>query len=237
MQKTNIYKCLGIYLSFFLLFQSIILLTAQEAKEKNYQEFTVEVMGEGLQFFKDGSFPGQKNTFISFTFKPSYYLEWKGGKHRLQITPFIRLDRSDSKRSHYDMRELYWQTIQKKYELNIGIRKVFWGTTEAVHLVDIINQTDILEGFGGFSKLGQPMVNLVLPTKKGSFSLFYLPYFRRRHFFGIADRFRTSTLIARKELAFESPLRVWHPNVSARWSQTINQVDILFPFSKNHQTV
>ena len=48
----------------------------------------------------------------------------------------------------------------ENYETKIGVRKDFWGVTETVHRVDILNQTDSVDGFDGEDKLGQPMINL-----------------------------------------------------------------------------
>ena len=44
--------------------------------------------------------------------------------------------------------------------LLVGAAKVFWGTAESRHLVDIINQTDAVEDIDEEDKLGQPMVKV-----------------------------------------------------------------------------
>ena len=56
-----------------------------------------------------------------------------------------RLDSADSSRSHFDLRELNYLWLGDAGELSVGIGKVFWGVAEFVHLVDIINQTDLVE--------------------------------------------------------------------------------------------
>ena len=42
----------------------------------------------------------------------------------------------------------------RDWSLSIGLGKVFWGVTEFNHLVDVINQTDLVEGIDGEAKLG-----------------------------------------------------------------------------------
>ena len=88
------------------------------------------------------------------------------------------------------LREAYWAYEDWSYkgteiELLVGINKVFWGVTESVHLVDIVNQTDLVEDLDQEDKLGQPMVNLALQHDWGLLNIYLLPYFRERTFPGI----------------------------------------------------
>ena len=58
------------------------------------------------------------------------------------------------------MRELLYQRVFDQAELRVGIGRVFWGVTESYKLVDVINQTDLVENVDHEDKLGQPLVNL-----------------------------------------------------------------------------
>ncbi|MBX2867796.1 MAG: hypothetical protein KTR18_03940 [Acidiferrobacterales bacterium] len=100
------------------------------------------------------------------------------------FTPFIRLDSRDEERQHADIRELHLLNALDDWELSIGISKVFWGVTESSHLVDIINQTDALEGIDGEDKLGQPMVRVSRSFEETVLTGFLLPGFREREFLG-----------------------------------------------------
>ena len=114
-------------------------------KPKIYSEVSGNFRGDYRYFPEDALYPGQHQEYFSTLFQPEIYLEWNKGKQLLQFTGFARLDQYDTKRTHADIRELYWQSIFKKWELSIGVKKIFWGVTESNHLVDIINQTDVLE--------------------------------------------------------------------------------------------
>ena len=92
----------------------------------------------------------------------------------------------DGERTHFDVRELYWETFGETWDLRIGIARVFWGVVETQHLVDIINQTDTVENSDGEDKLGQPMINLSLVRDWGTVDLFVLPGFRERTFRGVS---------------------------------------------------
>ena len=124
-----------------------------------YKEFTLELKGDYRYFFNEGEYAGQKEHYLSIAVQPEYFIEWKDGKYSFKFTGFARLDQHDNRRTHADIRELYWQYVEGSSELSIGLKKVFWGVTESSHLVDIINQTDAVESFDGEQKLGQPMIH------------------------------------------------------------------------------
>ena len=71
------------------------------------------------------------------------------------FVPFARWDSEDEERKHFDIRELNINHASGDWETLVGIGKVFWGVVESNHLVNIINQTDFLEGVDGEDKLGQ----------------------------------------------------------------------------------
>ena len=115
---------------------------------------------EGRFFLEEAQFPDQQHENGSISFQPEYSREWDDGYQQFVFTPFLRLDQHDPERSHADIRELFWQKSGATYDLRLGIRHVFWGVTESQHLVDIINQTDLIENVDGEDKLGQPMLNV-----------------------------------------------------------------------------
>jgi hypothetical protein len=81
-----------------------------------------------------------------------------------------------------DLREAKYRYVNRAFELTIGVDKEFWGVTEFLHLVDIINQTDNVEGTDGEAKLGQPMVKASYASAYGTLTAYALPSFRIRQF-------------------------------------------------------
>ena len=75
------------------------------------------------------------------------------------LQPFLRWDQRDTKRNLADLRQAYWQYAGTGFDIKAGIDIVFWGVTESQHLVDVINQTDLVASIDGEAKLGQPMLN------------------------------------------------------------------------------
>ena len=142
---------------FFLPIIALILSINSFAQEENKNKFThdfeLELEGEYRYFFNEGLFEGQESHFPSFSLQPKYTVEWNDGYESINFQGFFRWDRDDQ-RTHWDIRELYYQKAKNKWEFNIGLKKIFWGVTESNHLVDIINQTDQVESFDGEAKLG-----------------------------------------------------------------------------------
>jgi hypothetical protein len=179
---------------------------------------------EGHLFFNDALYDGQKRSKISLALQPDFYHEWEGGSS-VTFTPFARLDSTDPERSHFDIRELNYLLLHDRWELRIGVSKVFWGVTEFVHLVDIINQTDLVEYIDGEDKLGQPMVDLSMPGDRGVIDLFVLPYFRERTFPGRKGRFRSPVVVDTDGVIYESSAEERHIDFAVRYSHTMGDWD------------
>jgi hypothetical protein len=217
--------------TFFSVLAVVVLQTttikAQTSKEKMAnQEFELEIATEYRYFYDNAQFQNQKSHFPSISFTPEYSIDWNKGYESINFTGFVRFDK-DKNRTHADVRELYYQKAKNNWELNIGLKKVYWGVTESNHLVDIINQTDVTESFDGEQKLGQPMVQFTWSTNDyGSFDFFYLPYHRKRTFNGEKGRLRFSTIIDKDAIKYESGAEEWRQDLAVRWSHYIGAFDI-----------
>lgn len=196
-----------------------------ETKDTRF-EWSGYVALEFRSFFNDPLDPRQHGDNFSLAAEPELYYEWNGGRDSISFVPFFRLDEHDDERSHADIRELTWLTARDGWELRLGNRKVFWGVTESQHLVDIINQTDLVENIDGEDKLGQPMVNLAFIQDWGTVDLFVLPYFRERTFPGAKGRPRVSPRVEPDGTLFESSREEQHIDLAARWSHSIEDWDL-----------
>ena len=200
---------------------------AQENDDKKInQEFEIELAVEYRFFSKEGQFPNQKDHFPSISASPEYSIDWNEGNESINVATFFRLD-VDESRTHWDVRELYYQKAKDNWELSVGFKKIYWGVTESNHLVDIINQTDQVESFDGEQKLGQPMVQFTwITTAFGTFDFFYLPYHRKRTFAGEKGRFRFSVVIDKDDINYQSGAEEWRQDFAFRWSHYFGVFDI-----------
>ena len=187
-------------------------------------ELSGYIEGESRIFFHDALFDGQERDNFSFAFQPEYYHEWESGSSFIFV-PFLRLDSADSRRTHFDIRELNYLWLTDEWELRTGVGKVFWGTTEFVHLVDIINQTDLIENIDHEDKLGQPMVHLSVPRDWGVVDMFVLPYFRERTFPGSKGRLRPALEVDTDSARYESSAEEYNVDFALRYSNTIGDWD------------
>jgi hypothetical protein len=162
----------------------------------------------------------------SVAIQPEFRFESDNGRNKVAVVPFLRWDLYDDKRTHADLRTLSWTYRARNWELISGVDKVFWGVTESRHLVDVINQTDLVENLDGEDKLGQPMVNFNLLTRAGSLGLFVLPGFRKRTFQDYQARLRGVSQILGDEARFESGAEEYHIDFAARWAQTLGAFDV-----------
>ncbi len=188
-------------------------------------ELSGYVAVEGRGFFNDPFYPEQERDNASFALQPEYYHQWENGSS-FTFVPFARLDSADSRRSHFDLRELNYLWLGDSWELRVGVGKVFWGVTEFVHLVDVINQTDLVEDIDGEDKLGQPMVSLSFPRDWGTIELFVLPYFRERTFPGPDGRLRSPLTVDTDNPTYENSNEEHHVDFALRYSKSIGDWEI-----------
>jgi hypothetical protein len=190
------------------------------------QEISGYASFESRAFAAGPRFAGQEDGQVtSLVLEPELYREWDEGRHSFTVKPFLRYDSLDSERTHFDLRELWWRRSERGWELLVGVSKVFWGVTESQHLVDIVNQTDLVENPDGEDKLGQPMIRLSLIRGWGIVDLFVLPGFRERTFPGPEGRLRAALPISDDPI-FESGAEERHVDLVARWSHALGPFDI-----------
>ncbi|MEK9766080.1 MAG: hypothetical protein VW274_06330, partial [Thalassolituus sp.] len=131
-------------------------------------DWSLEAGIEGRRFTEAPAYGGQMDDQWSVTLRPELVWDADSGNGRFTFVPFYRKDFADDERTHGDVREALYMTWSGNWELRAGIGKVFWGVTESLHLVDVINQTDYVEAVDGDEKLGQPMVHGMLLSELGT---------------------------------------------------------------------
>ena len=188
-------------------------------------ELLGEVSVEVRSFQNEGLF-GQKENHSSFTLSPELYFESENGKDFFSIKPKFRKDAEDKERNLEDLQELQWTHVSKNYETKIGIRKDFWGVTETVHRVDILNQTDSVDGFDGEDKLGQPMLNLSLEREWGVLDLYALIGSRERTFAGEKGRLRMPFIVDTDNPVYESNEEENRMDFALRWNHYFNDLEL-----------
>ena len=193
-----------------------------------YKEFTGDIGLEGRWYPDQGLHPIQRSHASGFVLRPELYFEDQAGRS-LTIRPFFRYDAADSRRSHADLHEAYAMLIGQwgasEWELRLGIDRVFWGVTESQHLVDIVNQVDLVEHPNEKARLGQLMAHVTWAGGWGAFELFGITGHRGRTFSGRYGRLRLPLLVDKQAATYESGAEEWHVDVAARYSGTFGLLD------------
>ena len=211
----------------YLFLISVNSIIGQDTIQKKWElDFTVEVEAENQFFASEGLYPDQKDYFLSGALKPKLDIKSVDGNHTFKFEFFARGSIQDPNRSHVDIRQAYYQRKVNSVTITAGMRKVFWGVTESNHLVDIINQSDVVESTDGKEKLGQAMLQIAKNSKLGNFEFFYLPYSRRIQLPSKTGRNRFPVVLEREDITFRSSDEAWHPSFAARWSRTVGDFSL-----------
>ena len=193
-----------------------------------YHEFSGRMSVDGRWYPDSAAYPDQRSHASGLSAAPKLYLEDEEGRS-VTLEGFFRLDGGDSHRTHADLREayllLFGEIGEDEWELRFGVDRVFWGVTESRHLVDIINQTDLVEHPNEEAKLGQPMVHVTLSGDWGAAEVFALPYHRLRTYPGRRGRLRTMLVVDNDRATYESGTEDWHLDLAARYSHSLGPFD------------
>ena len=207
-------------LAFSFSFVATVNVSADTFRTSGYVDFDLRL------FFNDALQPQQnQNEAFSIAIQPELRWENHNQRQRMSFVGFLRGDPNDAERSHADIREAYWAIEKAPWDFTIGINKVFWGVAESRHLIDIINQTDLVENLDGEEKLGQPMINLNCQQDWGRLEMYLLPYFRERTYPGVEGRLRSSIPVALESAQYESAQQEKRLSSAFRYSHYFGNVD------------
>ena len=209
----------------FLLFSGISLPTAASAGEEALK-LTGYTAVEGRFFMQTPAHQDQEyGPQLSWAIQPELSLDAAGARHQFKLTPFVRIDGMDEERSHFDLREAYWRYTSESWEVLAGLNKVFWGVAESRHLVDIINQSDLLEDVDQEDKLGQPMIMAAGLFTWGELQFYLLPFFREIRYPGEKGRLRPP-LTVDDDSEFQSGTEEKHIDAALRYSHYFGDWDV-----------
>lgn len=179
-------------------------------------------------FWQTPAWVGQDDSALQASLDSTTEIRWydDAGNQRASVIPHLRWDATDPERNLIDLKEAYWAFEGDDYEVLIGANTVFWGVTESVHLVDIVNQTDLAGDIDGEDKLGQPMVSVMLQRDWGQVTAYVLPYFRERTFAGSDGAFRPPLPVDADSALYASSDKERHVDLALRYSHYFGDVDI-----------
>ncbi len=221
---------------FFFFLASHLMLSsvfATEVRSQNGFSGPVELYGrislENQRYFETGVHQGQRSYAGGVAAEITAYVEDDLGRS-ITVTPFFRYDHGDPKRSHFDLREayllMYGDVGNNEWELRLGVDRVFWGVVESRSLVDIVNQSNLLENPNEKIKLGQPMVHATLSGDWGALEFLGLTWHRPRSFPGKHGRLRSKPIVDTDLTSYESRAGKWNIDLAARYTTSLGALDV-----------
>jgi hypothetical protein len=194
-----------------------------------FVEVTGRLSPETRLYPETAAYPGQRSHASGLVAEVTLYMEDEDGRS-ITITPFYRYDAGDPDRTHGDLREafllLYGDVGEGEWELRLGFDRVFWGVVESRPLVDIVNQTDLVEHPNEKTKMGQPMVHVTWSGDWGALELFGLTWHRARTFPGRHGRQRSALVVDPDLTSYESSAEEWHLDLAGRYSGSFGPLDV-----------
>lgn len=181
--------------------------------------------GVAARGYLEASPVDQAQESLAGRLKVAYYDSSDDGVHHFEFVGEAQWDLRDDERRRADIQDLAWLYVADDWELRTGIRKVFWGVTEAQNLVDIINQSDFARFPDGEDKLGQPMINLSLTQLPGILDVFVLFGHRERLFPGEDGRFGGGEVIS-PHSQYESGDEEHRVDAAIRWQHYWRSLNI-----------
>ena len=191
------------------------------------QTFSGYIETEHRYFTNKGLHSEQKAYYPSLAVELEYNTSFNKGVSQVYIDIFGRYDFKDAERTHFDIREMYYQRFFKNGYTSVGFRKVFWGVVESTNINDIINQKDMLEGIHEDYKLGEFMWQSVFIKSYGTFETYLMPYHRRIKFPGVNGRLRPPINSAPADNSvYKNDMANWYPSIALRYKNTFGSFDL-----------
>lgn len=182
--------------------------------------------------FVDRGLAGQERLHPSASLVADWYRESADGQHGLGFKGFYRYDVRDQERTHGDLREGYYRFVGSDLELTLGVKQLFWGVSEFNHVIDVVNQTDLVENLDFEDKLGQPMAMLTLQRDWGQLELLLLPVFRERTLPGPDGRLRFTLPYNVDDATYASGAEDRRLDTALRWSSFLGPLSVgIYHFS------
>ena len=185
-------------------------------------------MALDVQGFTDPpTFPQQDTNQIqpSLLLQPEFTYDWRND--RLTVVPMARLDFTDERRRHVDLREFNWLHAAPTWDLLVGVGKVFWGVTGSAPSGGRHQPDGPPGGPGRRGQAGSTHAAAVPGAGLGHTDVLCPALFPRATGFPAKKgRLRAGLMVDTDHAQFESSLKEWHPDVAARWTHALGDWDV-----------
>ena len=134
-------------------------------------------------------------------------------------------DVSGAKEGYFDptIAKLSW--LEDSYQIDLGYDLVYWGVTEGINIVNIVNQRDQIRDYFLKQGLGQSMAAASYFGDDITVSAYILPKFEELNFSGTQRPWGLGLPVDDSQSTYESSREEYHTDYAARLAGVVNDLE------------
>ena len=172
-------------------------------------------------FPKDSLYTDQDDVMGNIDARPQMVI--LGDDYEIVLEPRVVIPHRGA--AYVDLKEGFFNTSVGNVDVLVGTTTVFWGKTEAVNLVDIINTQDYSRGLQSGEKQGMPMLRLMTSIGPGDAEVYVLPHFVENRYADERSRHRTALPIKKNTTHYRAGDDKNAPGYALRYSGYVGDMD------------
>lgn len=142
----------------------------------------VDLAATSRYYFEETATPEIGIDDIAYGARGEVQAAHRFGVIKLDAKIFANWDSADDNRRYTDIRQVKVSGRWGNISAAAGIETFFWGVSESINLVNVINQSDIRESLDTKVKQGQTFASLSYRLAAGELAVYFLPTFTARDF-------------------------------------------------------
>lgn len=162
------------------LFMALVLLSIKANADTIFDFIDLDLATTSRYYYVAAE--GDSNNKYSKGFKAEAKFNYKYENIRFNGLAFTNWDSTDDSRSYSNIRQANIYVNNNNFTFGLGVDTFFWGVSESINVVNVLNQSDIMESLDGKVKYGQTFVSINTRFSNGDFSFYYLPLFQEQSF-------------------------------------------------------
>lgn len=146
------------------------------------ERVNVDIAATSRYYFESTQTPQINIDDLAYGARGEVMASQRFGVVKFDAKLFANWDSADDHRRYADIRQAKLSARWGNIRAAAGVDTFFWGVSESINLVNVINQSDIRESLDSKVKQGQTFASLSYRLDAGEIGLYFLPTFSARQF-------------------------------------------------------
>ena len=142
----------------------------------------IDIAATSRYYFESTQTPKINIDDLAYGARGELQVSHRFGVVKFDAKLFANWDSADDHRRYTDIRQAKLSGRWGNFSAAAGMDTFFWGVSESINLVNVINQSDIRESLDNKVKQGQTFASLSYRLDAGEVGLYFLPAFSAREF-------------------------------------------------------